>query len=167
MERLYSIDWEKFFIPEHSVLEMVARGSVMYLALFICLRFIGRRQSGSIGTADLLVVVLIADAAQNGMAHEYTSVTEGLALVLTIMAWDFVIDWANFRFPKLRAVLSSPAVCLIKDGKLQRRNMRKEMITEDELLGHLRQEGLESPSQVHLAQMEENGQISVIKKSRQ
>lgn len=162
MERLFLIDWEKFYVPTHSLAEMMVRGSVMYLALFVFLRFLGRRQSGSIGTADLLVIMLIADAAQNGMAHEYKSVTEGIVLVLTILGWNFLIDWASYHFPRLRPLLSQPAVCLIRDGKLQRRNMRKEMVTEEELLGQLRQKGLESPSLVRLAQLEADGQISVV-----
>jgi len=163
---LFSIDWRAFFIPEHSVGEMIARGTVMYLVLFICLRFLGRRQSGAMGTADLLVIVLIADAAQSGMAHDYTSVTEGLALVLTILWWDFVIDWTSFHVPKLRPFLNAPAVCLIRNGALQHRAMRKEMITKDEIMSRLREEGVESPAEVKRAQLEEDGQISVIKKKR-
>jgi len=60
----------------------------MYLALFVILRFIARRQAGSFGPADLLVIVLIADAAQNGLGKDYTSVTEGIVLVLTIVGWE-------------------------------------------------------------------------------
>lgn len=164
MEHVFSVDWRTLFTPEHSVFEMVVRGTLIYLALFIIMRLFGRRQSGSLSTADLLVVVLIADAAQNGLAHEYKSVTEGVALVVTIVAWDMAIDWASFRFPALRPVLSPPALPLIKNGVLQRRNMRKEMVTEDELLSLLRQEGVESPSAVKLAQLEVDGKISVLKR---
>src|SRR5262245_11454559 len=102
MDRLFAVDWNAFLIPTHSILEMVVRGSAIYLALFAFLRFLGRRQSGTMGTADLLMIVLIADAAQNGMANEYRSVTEGVVLVGTILAWDFLIDWLSFRFPALR-----------------------------------------------------------------
>jgi uncharacterized membrane protein YcaP (DUF421 family) len=164
VEHLIGIDWHQFFIPEHSILEMIVRGTVMYLALFTFLRVLGRRQSGSLNTADVLVIVLLADAAQNGMSHEYHSVTEGLTLVLTILAWDFIIDWLAFHFPKLRPILNPPALCLVKDGVLQRRNMRRELITNDELMAHLREQGVESPADVKRAQMEEDGTISVIKR---
>lgn len=163
MDNLFSIDWHAFFVPEHSILDMVARGTVMYLAIFVFLRIMGRRQSGSLATADILVIVLLADAAQNGMTHEYKSVTEGLALVLTILAWDFAIDWLCFHVPVLRRLLTAPSLCLIKDGVLQHRNMRKELITKDELLSQLREKGVESVAQVKRAQLEEDGQISVIR----
>jgi uncharacterized membrane protein YcaP (DUF421 family) len=166
VEHLVGIDWQEFFIPEHSVLEMIVRGTVMYLALFVFLRVLGRRQSGSLNTADVLVIVLLADAAQNGMAHEYHSVTEGLTLVLTILTWDYLIDWLSFRFPPLRPILSPPSLLLVKNGVLQRRNMRRELITDDELKAHLREQGVEAFADVKRAQIEEDGTISVIKRKR-
>jgi uncharacterized membrane protein YcaP (DUF421 family) len=50
------------------------------------------------GITDLLVIVLIADAAQNGMAGEYRSLTDGLLLVATIVAWSYALNWLAFRF---------------------------------------------------------------------
>jgi uncharacterized membrane protein YcaP (DUF421 family) len=72
-----SIDWNSVFVPSIGIAEIVLRGSIMYLGLFAVLRFMGRRQAGNFGPADLLVIVLIADAAQNGLGKEYGSVTEG------------------------------------------------------------------------------------------
>ena len=77
-----------------------------------------------------------------------------------------MIDWTSFHFPKLRPFLNAPAVCLIRNGALQHRAMRKEMITKDEIMSRLREEGVESPAEVKLAQLEEDGQISVIRKKR-
>lgn len=93
-----------------------------------------------IGIADLLVVVLIADAAQNAMASEYKSITEGAILVLTIIFWNYAVDWLGFRFPALQR-LTRPPLLLIKDGEMLFRNMRQEMITTEELNSQLRQQG--------------------------
>ena len=109
MENLLHVDWAGLFIPTHSIAEMVVRGTLMYLALFLILRFLMKRQGGSIGIADLLVIIIIADAAQNAFAKEYRSVTEGVVLVLTVIFWDFLIDWLNYRFPKLHRFLQPPA----------------------------------------------------------
>lgn len=79
-----SVDWNSVFMPAIGIAEIIVRGTIMYLGLFAILRFMSRRQAGSFGPADLLVIVLIADAAQNGLGKEYSSVTEGLVLVLTI-----------------------------------------------------------------------------------
>ena len=94
---LPSPDWRQMFVPSVSPLELVIRGSIMYLAILAAMR-IFRRQAGSLNTADLLVVVLVADAAQNGMASEYKSVTDGLVLVGTIYAWNYLLDAAAFRW---------------------------------------------------------------------
>ena len=83
-----SVDWNSVFVPAIGLAEIVVRGSLMYLGLFVILRVMARRQAGHFGPADLLVIVLIADAAQNGLGKDYGSVTEGLALVLTIVAWE-------------------------------------------------------------------------------
>ena len=79
-----SVDWNSVFVPAIGLPEIIVRGSLMYLGLFVIMRFTARRQAGHFGPADLLVV-LIADAAQNWLGKEYSSVTEGLALVLTIV----------------------------------------------------------------------------------
>ena len=86
MQAAFAIDWTSVFKPSIGLAEVVVRGSIMYLSLFIILRFLARRQSGRVGTADLLVIVLIADAAQNALGKDYQSVTEGIVLVLTIFA---------------------------------------------------------------------------------
>jgi hypothetical protein len=65
-----SVDWHNVFVPNLGIAEIVVRGTLMYLALFAILRFIGRRQAGHFGPADLLVIVLIADAAQNGLGRK-------------------------------------------------------------------------------------------------
>jgi uncharacterized membrane protein YcaP (DUF421 family) len=73
-------------MPSLHIAEIILRGTIVYLFLFVLLRIL-RRGAGAIGISDLLVVVLIADAAQNAMASEYKSITEGLILVTTIVFW--------------------------------------------------------------------------------
>jgi uncharacterized membrane protein YcaP (DUF421 family) len=164
MEKLIGVDWPALLIPTHSLAEIALRGTAMYIAIFLIFRFL-LRQSGGIGIADLLVVVLIADAAQNAFAKEYQSITEGLLLVLTIVFWDFVLDWLGYRFKLFAWVTRRPPLALIEDGKLVRRNMRREMITREELESLARKNGLSSLSQVKTACLEENGEISLVEKS--
>src|SRR5687768_3193112 len=101
MNSLLELDWKSIFVPSVPLLEIVLRGSIVYLFLFFLLRIL-RRQAGALGIQDLLVVVLIADAAQNAMASEYKSITDGLILVSTIIFWDYFLNWLDFRFPRLR-----------------------------------------------------------------
>ena len=78
-----SIDWDALLVPSMHVGEIILRGTAVYLFLFFLLRVL-RREAGHIGISDIVVVVLIADAAQNAMASEYKSLTEGAILVATI-----------------------------------------------------------------------------------
>lgn len=125
MPLVAEIDRQKLFIPEQPALDSVVRGTIVYLMLFIVMRFFLKRQSGGLGMADVLVVVLIADAVQNAMGSEYRSVTEGVLLVLTIVFWDCTLDWLGHRFPSLRRITRPSPLLLIEDGKLLYHNMRQ------------------------------------------
>jgi uncharacterized membrane protein YcaP (DUF421 family) len=143
--------------------EVFLRGSIVYLFLFFLLRGL-RREAGAIGISDLLVVVLIADAAQNAMSKEYKSITEGVILVGTIAFWDYSFDWLGYRFPAIQRLLRPAPLPLVKDGRIQRQNMRREMITKDELMALLREQGIENVEDVKKCCLEGDGQISVIKR---
>ena len=85
-------DWEQIFLPATPFLGIFIRGSVTYLGLFFLLRLILKRESSGLGTSDLLMVVLLADAAQNGMVGAYKSITDGILLVITIISWSYILD---------------------------------------------------------------------------
>jgi uncharacterized membrane protein YcaP (DUF421 family) len=159
-----AIDWQSLFVPEVSLVELVLRGTAMYLFLFVLLRVLIRRRIGALSLTDLLVVVLIADAAQNAMASEYRSLPEGIVLCGTIVLWCFVLDALAYRYDWLRRLLEPPPLPLIRNGRIQRRNMRQELITMDELMSHLRENGVEHVGEVKEAFIESDGQISIIKK---
>ncbi len=158
------MDWEGLFVPTHSLIEIVVRGTFMYWVLFLILRFVMQRQTGGIGIADLLVIVLISDAAQNAMSKDYQSITEGTVLVLTIVGWNFALDWLGSRIPVVQRLTRPPAVALVRDGQLLLGNMRREMVTREELMSQLRQQGVKDVSQVKQACLEGDGHISVIRR---
>ena len=159
-----SLDWGEIFGISVSPLELIIRGTAMYLFLFLLFRVVVRRRVGAIGMADILILVIIADAAQNAMSGEYKSVTEGAILVGTIMFWNVAIDWLNFRVPALRPWLEPPPLLLIQNGRILRRNLRHEYVTEDELKAKLREKGVKEYSEVAEAHMESDGSVSVLKR---
>ena len=156
------IDWHKLLVPDQPILDSMIRGTIVYLMLFSVFRFLLRRRARGLAMADVLVIVLIADASQNAMGSEYKSVTEGAVLVLTIVCWDIVIDWVGDRIPWLRPVLRPPPLPLIKDGKILRANMRQEMVTPDELHSELRKQGFDDYDCIQKAFLEADGSVSVI-----
>ena len=159
-----SLDWGEIFGINVSPLELIIRGTAMYLLLFVLFRVVVRRRVGAIGMADILILVIIADAAQNAMSGEYKSVTEGAILVGTILFWNLAIDWLNFRVPALRDWLEPPPMLLVRDGRILHRNLRHEFVTEDELKSKLREKGVKDFSEVAEAHMESDGNVSVIKR---
>ena len=159
---IFQLDWNAIFVPTVPLLEIIFRGTVVYLLLFAVLRVL-RREAGGLGIADVLVIVLVADASQNAMANEYKSVTEGAILVGTIVFWNYTLDFLGYRFPRFRRLVRPAALPLIKDGRMLRKNMNSEMITEEELLGQLRQQGVDDVSSVKKCCLEGDGRISVVK----
>ena len=164
MEAIFGRDWKGMFVPDAGLVEIFARGTITYLVLFTLLRLVLKRESAAVGVTDLLVLVLIADAAQNAMAGGYQSVPDGLFLVAVIVFWAWALDWLGFHVPFVARFVDPPALPLVEDGRLLRRNMRRELITEDELMSQLRLSGIEELEQVKRAYMEGDGGISVIRR---
>lgn len=162
MGAFFPIDWRGAFVPTVPLAEIILRGSLIYLALFMLLRVVMKRQAGTVGITDLLVLMLLADATQNAMASQYKSITEGLVLVATIVGWDYAPDWLGYRFPRLQRFVHPPPLPLVKDGQMLRRNMRRELITEEELMSQLRLQGVEDLAPVKAVFMEGDGRISVL-----
>lgn len=151
--------------PDVSLFETVIRGVVTYLSIFVMLRVILRGRTSAVSVSDLLVLVLIADAAQNAMAAEYHSITNGIVLVATIVFTSFALDWLAFRVPSFRRFVHPERKPLVVDGRVIRPTLNAELMTEEELLTQLRLNGVEHPSEVRAAYLEGNGEISVIKRS--
>src|SRR5262245_1684464 len=118
--------------------ELIVRGTLIYWFLFLLLRFVVRRDTGSVSLADMLVIVLVADAAQNGMSGEYKSIGEAALLVATIVGWNYFIDWMSYHFHWFARFSEPEVVKLVQHGRVLRQNLHREMLTRDELCSQLR-----------------------------
>jgi len=161
------IDLTGVFAFTVSPLELMLRGTLMYWLLFIVLRFVLRRDVGSLGISDFLFVVILGDAAQNSMIGSGTSATDGMVLIGTLVFWSYLLDYLSYRFPVFQRFSAAPRLCLVQDGKLLRRNMRRELITEEELKAKIRQEGIEDLAKVKRMYLEADGEMSLIRKDTQ
>lgn len=161
---IFSVDISALMRFTVSPVELFLRGTLMFWFLFLIFRLILRRDVGSASITDFLFVVILGDAAQNAMIGEGTSVGDGMMLVSTLVMWNYTLDILSYRFPKIARLVSARKLCLVRDGKMQRRNLRKEFITADELHEKIREAGLEHLDQVKMMYMESDGEISVIKR---
>ena len=156
------VNWQQMLVPSVSLLELIVRGTVIYLLIVAAFR-VFRRPAGGLSMTDLVVIVLVADAAQNAMASEYRSITEGLVLVLTIVTWNWLLDWMGFHNRWIYRLLHPTPALLVKDGQIQRRNLRAELLTRDELDEFLREQGIDDLRKVKSCFLEPDGQLSVIR----
>jgi uncharacterized membrane protein YcaP (DUF421 family) len=161
------IDWSNLFGFSVSPAEIVVRGTVIYWFIFLLFRVVLRRDIGAIGIADVMLLVLIADAASNGMSGGYDSITDGCILISTIAGWNYVLDWMSFHFPAIRRLVQPPPQALVLNGKIQRKAMRRELITTEELQSKLREQGIENLDEIKIAYLEEDGEISVLRRDNE
>ena len=157
-------DLAQLFALTVSPLELIVRGTAVYWFLYVLFRFVLRRDVGSMAMADVLLVVLIADAAQNAMAGEYKSITDGCVLVATIAFWNYLLDWASYRFVAVRRIVEPPPLLLVDDGRLILPNLRRQLVSVEELRAKMRENGIERWEEVHKAYMEPDGEISVLRR---
>lgn len=160
---IFDIDLTGIFSSTVSPLELMLRGTLMYWFLFIVLRFVLRRDVGSLGISDFLFVVILGDAAQNSMIGSATSATDGMVLIATLVFWSYMLDYLSFQFPVIARFTSAPRLCLVRDGKMLRRNMRRQFITDEELNAKIRQEGVEDLATVKRMYLEGDGEMSLIR----
>lgn len=161
---MWGVDLSELFVFSLPIAEIVLRGSVVYWFLFVLFRVVARRDIGAVGLADVLVVVIIADAAQNAMAGGYETISDGLVLISTIVFWNLTVDWLSYRFASFRRLVQPSALLLIDRGRILHRNLRQELMSTSDLMGKLREKGVERPDQVKRAYMESDGTITVIKR---
>ena len=157
-------DWEGMFEPAAPLLESVVRGTIIFLALLALTRLVGQREAGGLGITDVLLVVLVAQGAAAGISGEADSITESLVLIVTMLFWSVAVDALAYRWPALARILKARPKPLIEDGQLNRRLMRRELITDDEIASQLRLQGVGDLAMVERAYIEPNGMISIFRR---
>jgi uncharacterized membrane protein YcaP (DUF421 family) len=155
-------DWENVFLTELPVIEIFVRATVLYFVVFLIMRGTLRRTAGQLSMLDFIFVLLVANGAADAMTGGATSVMSGVIIVLTIVAWNYVLNSLSYRIPLLERLVSPPPLRVVDNGKMLRRNMRREFLTEEELMAQLREEGVDDIAKVKAAHIEGDGNISVI-----
>ena len=159
---LLEINFEKVFHIEVPVPELMLRGALLYLGILLLLRVLPRRTGGEMAILDLIFVLLVAEAATHSLGG-YHSVGEGFIVIGTLMACNYLLNVLSYYVPFVEKLISAPAIQIIKNGNLLRRNMRREYLTEEELNDHLRLKGIEDIAEVKAAFIEGDGKISVVR----
>jgi uncharacterized membrane protein YcaP (DUF421 family) len=141
---------------------VVLRTAIVYVCLVLGFRFLGKREAGQLSTLDLVVLLVIANAVQNAMVGENTSLVAGLIAAGVILVLDLVLHAAADRWEPLRNALDGEPTILVDHGRILFDNLRREGISDRELAVALRQNQLLSAEEALFVFLETNGQISVI-----
>ena len=145
-------------------MDIVLRGIVVFVFLFVLVRVMGRRELSSLEPFDLILLIILGDAVQQGLTQDDYSLTGAMLAVGTIAILQVLTSWLNFRVPRLRPILDGEPIVIVQDGQPIERNLRRERLTADDLAEAARREGIAKLDDVAWAVMETSGTISFIKK---
>ena len=157
---LFPNSWVGVFALETPIFELIVRGTVLYFAILAFMRLMPRI-GGELAVMDLVFLLLIAEAAAHGMG-EYKTIGDAILMLATLIGWDYLLNFLSFRIPFFEKLVSGSPIQIVRDGRLMRRNMRREYLTEDELMAQLRRQGIEKIEDVKSAYIEGEGQLTVI-----
>ena len=137
------------------------RTIVLYTALILAMRLLGKRQIGQMEPSEFVVAMLVADLASIPMQNNAIPLVNGLVPILTVMGLELILSHLSLKSIRLRKLLCGKPVILIDNGKIIQENLRRTQVTLDELSGHLREKDVLDIQTVQYAILETNGNLSV------
>ena len=145
-----------------TLIEVILRTSVIYAVLYISLRILGKREVSQFTPFDLVLLLTLANAVQNAMVGDNSSLSAGIAAALTLLVVNFLLNWALSKQVRLRHWLEGTPTMLLRHGKIEWQAMKHERIDLEELQTAVREHGIATLQEVDLAVLELDGSISVI-----
>lgn len=145
-------------------MDLVLRAIVVFVFIVILTRVIGRRELGSLAPVDLVLLIILGDALQQGLTQDDYSLTGAILVVGTLAVLQVFTSWVSFRFPHTRRVLEGEPLIVVEDGKPIQRNLKRERLTVEEVAESARMHEIGSLDEIKWAVLERNGEISFIKK---
>jgi len=145
-------------------MDLVLRAAVVFFFVLVLTRVIGRRELSQLAPFDLILLIILGDALQQGLTQDDYSVTGSVLVVGTFAVLQVCMSWLGFRFPPLRPILEGEPLVIVEDGKAIERNLRRERLTLEEVMESARLHQIASLSEVRWAIVERNGEISFLKK---
>jgi uncharacterized membrane protein YcaP (DUF421 family) len=144
-------------------MDIVLRAVAVFLFLLVLTRVIGRRELSSLQPLDLILLIILGDAVQQGLTQDDYSLTGAFLAVGTIAILQVFFSWVGYRFKPMRKVLEGEPIVVLQDGKLIDRNLKRERVTPEEVAEEARAQNIAHLADVKFAILETNGRITFIK----
>lgn len=142
--------------------DIILRSTAVYFFMLIALRVFGKKELSQLNTTDIILILLISNAVQNAMVGPDTSLWGGLAAATVLFLINFLLKKIMFRSKWFSALLQDKPQILIHEGKLDFRQLSRLDISHEELKEAMREHGVEHFTDVKLAMLETDGNISII-----
>ncbi len=152
------------WLPELPVLEKFVRAAAVYVFLLVALRLTGKRQLGQMSSFDLVVLLIISNVLQNAMIGNDNSVLGGFIGAATILALNYGVARLVVSRKRIARLVEGSPTLLIHNGKVLEQNLRRELLTRDELMAALRRQGILAVEDVRVALLEETGAITAVRR---
>jgi uncharacterized membrane protein YcaP (DUF421 family) len=145
-------------------MDIALRAIFLYVFLVFLLRVMGRRELSTLSAVDLVLLIVLGDAIQQGLTQDDYSVTGAVIAISTIAAMQVGSSYLSFRSRRARRILEGEPIVVIQDGKLIERNLKRERLTEGEVAEEMRAQQIASVEDVEWGILESNGNMSFIPK---
>lgn len=147
-------------------MDIALRAVFLYVFIVFVMRVIGRRELSSMTPFDLVLLIILGDAIQQGLTEDDYSVTGAVIAVSTIASLQVFTSYLSFRSERARRIFEGLPIVLVDHGKLVDENLKRERMTADEVAAEMRAKDIGSLDEVEWAILESNGSVSFIKKSQ-
>jgi uncharacterized membrane protein YcaP (DUF421 family) len=145
-------------------MDIALRGVALFTFVFLLTRVIGRRELSSLQPFDLILLIVLGDAIQQGLTQDDYSVTGAMIAVSTFATLQVLVSYLSFRFSRLRPILDGEPIVIVQDGRVIEANLKRERLTVEEVAEEARQQQIASLEDVEWAVFEPSGNISFIEK---
>ncbi len=147
-------------------MDVVLRAVIVYLALLVLFRVMGKRTLSQVTTFDFVLILVVGEATGQVLVGDDFSVAAAATVIVTLVSLDRIADYLGFRFPKLDQLLESSSILLVDDGEILQERLRKSHVSVEEILTEGRRlHGLESLDQIKFAVLEKDGAITIVPQS--
>jgi uncharacterized membrane protein YcaP (DUF421 family) len=155
-----TLSHDMFFMPL-PLMEKVLRPVIVYLFLVVFLRIFGKRELAQLNPFDLVVLLSLSNTVQNAMIGDDNSVSGGVVGAFALLAINWLLMWVLYRTPKATVLLEGHPSTLIREGKLDVVELKKQSLTHEELISVLNKNGFNDPRDVQTCVLEPNGTFYV------
>jgi uncharacterized membrane protein YcaP (DUF421 family) len=146
-------------------MDLVLRSIFLFLFVYGLTRIIGRRELSSLEPFDLILLIVLGDAIQQGLTQDDYSVTGAVLVIGTLALLQVLTSYLSYKFKRLRPILEGEPIVVIENGEPIMKNLRRERLTIEEIAAEARRQQMDSLTDVKWAVLETSGHITFIKQS--